>query len=58
MKRIDDVWDACPEGELVQLANALRQTHWFRIVGSTAAVIAVGMVALTLVGVLATFFVR
>jgi hypothetical protein len=58
MKRFDDVWDACPERELVQLAIALRQTHWFRILGRAAVVLAIGIVGLTLLMFGTTIFGR
>ena len=58
MKRIDNIWDACPERELVELAIALRQTHWFRFLGRAAAAIAIGVVGLTLIAVLVTIFGR
>lgn len=48
MKRIDDVWDACPERELVRLATALRRTQILRFLGRAAAVLAVSMIGFTL----------
>lgn len=58
MKRIDDVWDACPEGELLRLATALRTTYRIRILSRAAAAIAIVIACLTAATFLAPALMR
>ena len=41
MKRVDDVWDNCPSGELQRLAVAIKRTHRLIFAGRLLAGVAI-----------------
>ncbi len=47
MKRFDDVWDGCPEGEVRRLVSELRLSHQRLTMAYVLATLAVSILAAT-----------